>query len=287
MEGLARAAVRPGMDYGAARASVTVMYRAGVPILAGTDAHDTGAGGDGRLGIRHAPDDGDRSEDPGEGSFRPGGMREEDGRGIEATRTVERSPPASTIAPASIAARTIGGIARGRRSRSSARYRLRAMPGRRPEVPAPPRRGPRPTGPGPRRHRRVSQRHRSGRSRRKPPRSTHERCSPSAHHRGRWRGRNPRARPRRGFPATQGGQHSSSVLDAAGEQPLVQVGLDQAAAGFRPALEDGDQPAGNPASFRLCSSFAPQRAASSDAFQTTAFPAASAWAIGGALRNSG
>jgi imidazolonepropionase-like amidohydrolase len=43
MEGLARAAVRPGMDYGAARASVTVMYRAGVPILAGTDAHDTGA----------------------------------------------------------------------------------------------------------------------------------------------------------------------------------------------------------------------------------------------------
>jgi len=42
MEGLARAAVRPGMDYGAARASVTVMYRAGVPILAGTDAHDTG-----------------------------------------------------------------------------------------------------------------------------------------------------------------------------------------------------------------------------------------------------
>jgi imidazolonepropionase-like amidohydrolase len=42
MEGLARAAVRPGMDYGAARASVTVMYRAGVPILAGTDAHDAG-----------------------------------------------------------------------------------------------------------------------------------------------------------------------------------------------------------------------------------------------------
>jgi imidazolonepropionase-like amidohydrolase len=43
MAGLARVAVRPGMDYGAARASVTVMYRAGVPILAGTDAHDTGA----------------------------------------------------------------------------------------------------------------------------------------------------------------------------------------------------------------------------------------------------
>ena len=43
MEGLARAAVRPGMDYAAARASVTVMYRAGVPILAGTDANDTGA----------------------------------------------------------------------------------------------------------------------------------------------------------------------------------------------------------------------------------------------------
>jgi imidazolonepropionase-like amidohydrolase len=43
MEGLARAAVRPGMDYGAARASVTVMYRAGVPILAGTGANDTGA----------------------------------------------------------------------------------------------------------------------------------------------------------------------------------------------------------------------------------------------------
>jgi imidazolonepropionase-like amidohydrolase len=40
MEGLARAAVRPGMDYGAARASVTVMYRAGVPILAGTDANN-------------------------------------------------------------------------------------------------------------------------------------------------------------------------------------------------------------------------------------------------------
>jgi imidazolonepropionase-like amidohydrolase len=47
MEGLARAAVRPGMDYGAARASVTVMYRAGVPILAGTDANDTGAGNTG------------------------------------------------------------------------------------------------------------------------------------------------------------------------------------------------------------------------------------------------
>ncbi len=44
MEGLARAAVRPGMDYGAARASVTVMHRAGVPVLAGTDANDTGAG---------------------------------------------------------------------------------------------------------------------------------------------------------------------------------------------------------------------------------------------------
>jgi imidazolonepropionase-like amidohydrolase len=47
MEGLARAAVRPGMDYGAARASVTVMYRAGVPVLAGTDANDTGAGNTG------------------------------------------------------------------------------------------------------------------------------------------------------------------------------------------------------------------------------------------------
>jgi imidazolonepropionase-like amidohydrolase len=47
MEGLARAAVRPGMDYGAARTSVTVMYRAGVPILAGTDANDTGAGNTG------------------------------------------------------------------------------------------------------------------------------------------------------------------------------------------------------------------------------------------------
>ena len=39
MEGLARAAVRPGLDYGASRASVTAMYRAGVPILAGTDAN--------------------------------------------------------------------------------------------------------------------------------------------------------------------------------------------------------------------------------------------------------
>lgn len=39
MEALARRAVRPGLDYGAARASVTVMYRAGVPVLAGTDAN--------------------------------------------------------------------------------------------------------------------------------------------------------------------------------------------------------------------------------------------------------
>jgi imidazolonepropionase-like amidohydrolase len=51
MEGLARAAVRPGMDYGAARASVTVMYRAGVPILAGTDAHDAGTTDTGADGI--------------------------------------------------------------------------------------------------------------------------------------------------------------------------------------------------------------------------------------------
>ena len=50
MEGLARATVRPGLDYGAARASVTVMYRAGVPILAGTDAHDPGATDTGATG---------------------------------------------------------------------------------------------------------------------------------------------------------------------------------------------------------------------------------------------
>ena len=37
MEGIARSA--PDRDYAAARASVTVMYQAGVPILAGTDAN--------------------------------------------------------------------------------------------------------------------------------------------------------------------------------------------------------------------------------------------------------
>ncbi len=43
MEGVARPAAA-GRDYAAARASVTVMYHAGVPILAGTDANDEAAG---------------------------------------------------------------------------------------------------------------------------------------------------------------------------------------------------------------------------------------------------
>jgi imidazolonepropionase-like amidohydrolase len=39
MEGIVAQSAPPGRDYAAARASVTVMYRAGVPILAGTDAN--------------------------------------------------------------------------------------------------------------------------------------------------------------------------------------------------------------------------------------------------------
>ena len=39
MEGVVAQSAPPGADYAAARASVTVMYRAGVPILAGTDAN--------------------------------------------------------------------------------------------------------------------------------------------------------------------------------------------------------------------------------------------------------
>jgi imidazolonepropionase-like amidohydrolase len=42
MEGIARSA--PGRDYAAARDSVAVMYQAGVPILAGTDANTEAAG---------------------------------------------------------------------------------------------------------------------------------------------------------------------------------------------------------------------------------------------------
>ena len=43
MEGIVRQSA-PGGDYAAARASVTVMYHAGVPILAGTGANDEAAG---------------------------------------------------------------------------------------------------------------------------------------------------------------------------------------------------------------------------------------------------
>jgi imidazolonepropionase-like amidohydrolase len=39
MEGIIAQSAPPGADYGAARASVAAMYRAGVPILAGTDAN--------------------------------------------------------------------------------------------------------------------------------------------------------------------------------------------------------------------------------------------------------
>ena len=49
METLAGAAARPGLDYGAAKASVTAMYRAGVPILAGTDANEVAGPG----AVRH------------------------------------------------------------------------------------------------------------------------------------------------------------------------------------------------------------------------------------------
>ena len=48
MEGIAAQSAPPGRDYAAARASVTVMYRAGVPILAGTDANAE-AGGPARI----------------------------------------------------------------------------------------------------------------------------------------------------------------------------------------------------------------------------------------------
>ncbi len=41
MEGVVAQSAPPGADYAAARQSVTVMYRAGVPILAGTDANAT------------------------------------------------------------------------------------------------------------------------------------------------------------------------------------------------------------------------------------------------------
>ena len=39
MEGIVQQSAPPGRDYAAARVSVTVMYQAGVPILAGTDAN--------------------------------------------------------------------------------------------------------------------------------------------------------------------------------------------------------------------------------------------------------
>ena len=44
MEGIVRQSAPPGRDYAAARASVTVMYQAGVPILAGTDANAEAGG---------------------------------------------------------------------------------------------------------------------------------------------------------------------------------------------------------------------------------------------------
>ena len=89
-------------------------------------------------------------------------------------------------------------------------------------------------------------------------------------------------------PGPQGGQDATAVLDAAGEDDLVEVGVDQRLADLagrrrRPSTS----PAGTPASSRLCWIFCPVLTASSDGFQTTALPAARAWAIGGALRNSG
>jgi imidazolonepropionase-like amidohydrolase len=39
MEGVVQQGQKPGADYGAARACVTALYRAGAPILAGTDAN--------------------------------------------------------------------------------------------------------------------------------------------------------------------------------------------------------------------------------------------------------
>ena len=44
MEGIVQQSAPPGRDYAAARASVTVMYHAGVPILAGTDANAEAGG---------------------------------------------------------------------------------------------------------------------------------------------------------------------------------------------------------------------------------------------------
>ena len=44
MEGIVQQSSPPGRDYAAAQASVTVMYQAGVPILAGTDANGEAAG---------------------------------------------------------------------------------------------------------------------------------------------------------------------------------------------------------------------------------------------------
>ena len=44
MEGIVQQSAPPGRDYAAARASVTVMYQARVPILAGTDANDKAGG---------------------------------------------------------------------------------------------------------------------------------------------------------------------------------------------------------------------------------------------------
>ncbi|HEY6479702.1 MAG TPA: amidohydrolase family protein [Streptosporangiaceae bacterium] len=44
MEGIVRQSAPPGRDYAAARASVTVLYQAGVPILAGTDANAEAGG---------------------------------------------------------------------------------------------------------------------------------------------------------------------------------------------------------------------------------------------------
>ena len=44
MDGVCKRSGRAGADYGAARASVGAMYRAGVPVLAGTDANSFGPG---------------------------------------------------------------------------------------------------------------------------------------------------------------------------------------------------------------------------------------------------
>ncbi len=44
MDGTVEQSHRPGDDYAQARATVTALYRAGVPILAGTDANDDAKG---------------------------------------------------------------------------------------------------------------------------------------------------------------------------------------------------------------------------------------------------